>query len=306
VTLTLLGILGLAAMAGAGMIIAFVVLGLTPADDRGGLRTQLDGAFQGVAERVSAREQRRGRVPLPERLARAGLRLKPSEYIMAQVGCTALVAAVCFLRFGLSVAVPIGAVLGVLVPGLYVKFRAGRRLKRLNNQLVDVLSLMANSMKAGHSLPQTLDVISKDAKPPIQEEFGRCVRELQVGGSLENALANTARRSGSDDLELVVTAILVQMSVGGNLAGMLETIGSTIRERVRIKGEISAATAQGRMSGWIVTGMPIAMAGLFLLISPSYFKPMTEQLFGWLMLGAAGMLILMGNYFIRKVVKIDV
>jgi tight adherence protein B len=306
VTLTLLGILGLAAMAGAGMIVAFVVLGLTPADDRGGLRTQLDGAFQGVAERVSAREQRRGRVPLPERLARAGLRLKPSEYIMAQVGCTALVAAVCFLRFGVSVAVPIGAVLGVLVPGLYVKFRAGRRLKRLNNQLVDVLSLMANSMKAGHSLPQTLDVISKDAKPPIQEEFGRCVRELQVGGSLENALANTARRSGSDDLELVVTAILVQMSVGGNLAGMLETIGSTIRERVRIKGEISAATAQGRMSGWIVTGMPIAMAGLFLLISPSYFKPMTEQLFGWLMLGAAGMLILMGNYFIRKVVKIDV
>jgi tight adherence protein B len=306
VTLTLLGILGLAAMAGAGMIIAFVVLGLTPADDRGGLRTQLDGAFQGVAERVSAREQRRGRVPLPERLARAGLRLKPSEYIMAQVGCTALVAAVCFLRFGVSVAIPIGAVLGVLVPGLYVKFRAGRRLKRLNNQLVDVLSLMANSMKAGHSLPQTLDVISKDAKPPIQEEFGRCVRELQVGGSLENALANTARRSGSDDLELVVTAILVQMSVGGNLAGMLETIGSTIRERVRIKGEISAATAQGRMSGWIVTGMPIAMAGLFLLISPSYFKPMTEQIFGWLMLGAAGMLILMGNYFIRKVVKIDV
>jgi tight adherence protein B len=306
VTLTLLGILGLAAMAGAGMIVAFVVLGLTPADDRGGLRSQLDGAFQGVAERVSAREQRKGRVPLPERLARAGLRLKPSEYIMAQVGCTALVAAVCFLRFGVSVAVPIGALLGVLVPGLYVKFRAGRRLKRLNNQLVDVLSLMANSMKAGHSLPQTLDVISKDAKPPIQEEFGRCVRELQVGGSLENALANTARRSGSDDLELVVTAILVQMSVGGNLAGMLETIGSTIRERVRIKGEISAATAQGRMSGWIVTGMPIAMAGLFLLISPSYFKPMTEQLFGWLMLGAAGMLILMGNYFIRKVVKIDV
>jgi tight adherence protein B len=306
VTLTLLGILGLAAMAGAGMLVAFIVLGTAPPDDRGGLRSQLDGAFQGVAERVSAREQRKGRVPLPERLARAGLRLKPSEYIMAQVGCTALVAGICFLRFGVSVAVPIGAVLGLLVPGMYVKFRAGRRLKRLNNQLVDVLSLMANSMKAGHSLPQTLDVISKDAKPPIQEEFGRCVRELQVGGSLENALANTARRSGSDDLELVVTAILVQMSVGGNLAGMLETIGSTIRERVRIKGEISAATAQGRMSGWIVTGMPIAMAGLFLLISPSYFKPMTEQLIGWLMLGAAGMLILMGNYFIRKVVKIDV
>jgi tight adherence protein B len=300
------GIIVLACVAAGGMLVAFVVLGLTPPEDRSGLRTQLDGAFQGVAERVSAREQRRGRAPLPERLARAGLRLKPSEYIMAQAGCTALLAAICFFRFGVSIAVPIGAVLGLLVPGMYVKFRMGRRLKRLNNQLVDVLSLMANSMKAGHSLPQTLDVIAKDARPPIQEEFGRCVRELQVGGSLENALANLARRSGSDDLDLVVTAVLVQMSVGGNLAGMLETIGGTIRERVRIKGEIAAATAQGRMSGWIVTGMPIAMAGLFLLISPNYFRPMTQQLLGWVMLGAAGMLILMGNYFIRKVVKIDV
>jgi tight adherence protein B len=306
VSVTLIGILVLAGMAAAGMLVAFVVLGLTPPQDRNGLRSQLDGAFQGVAERVSAREQRRGRAPLPERLARAGLRLKPSEYIMAQVGCAALLAAICFLRFGLSIAIPIGAVLGVLIPGMYVKFRMKRRLKRLNNQLVDVLNLMSNSMKAGHSLPQTLAVISKDARPPIQEEFGRCVRELQVGGSLENALANLARRTGSDDLDLVVTAILVQMSVGGNLAGMLETIGSTIRERVRIKGEISAATAQGRMSGWIVTGMPIAMAGLFLLISPSYFRPMTEQLIGWAMLGVAGLLILMGNYFIRKVVKIDV
>jgi tight adherence protein B len=306
VNVTLIGIFVLAGVAAVGMLVAFVVLGLTPPEDRGGLRSQLDGAFQGVAERVSAREQRRGRAPLPERLARAGLRLKPSEYIMAQVGCTALASIICFLRFGVSIAVPIGAVLGVLIPGMYVKFRMKRRLKRLNNQLVDVLNLMSNSMKAGHSLPQTLDVISKDTRPPIQEEFGRCVRELQVGGSLENALANLARRTGSDDLDLVVTAILVQMSVGGNLAGMLETIGSTIRERVRIKGEISAATAQGRMSGWIVTGMPIAMAGLFLLISPSYFRPMTEQLIGWAMLGVAGLLILMGNYFIRKVVKIDV
>src|SRR5438270_66777 len=130
-------------------------------------------------------------------------------------------------------------------------------------------------------------------------------REQQSGRPVENALSNLARRSGSDDLELVVTAILVQMTVGGNLAGMLETIAFTIRERVRIQGEISAATAQGRMSGWIVTGMPIVVAGIFLLISPSYFRPMTQQLLGWIMLGVAGGMILMGNFFIRKMVKID-
>jgi len=308
--MVLIGIIVLAAMAGAGMLVTFLVLALTPSlesdPDRAGLRNQLDGAFQAVAERVSAREQRRGRPPLPERLARAGLRFKPSEYIMAQVGCTAVLAALCFLRFGVSIFVPIAALLGYAIPSLYVKFRTGRRLKQLNGQLGDVLSLMANSMKAGHSLPQTLDLISRDARPPIQEEFARCVRELQIGSSVDNALANLARRSGSDDLELVVTAILVQMTVGGNLAAMLETIAFTIRERVRIKGEISAATAQGRMSGWIITGMPIVVAGIFLLISPTYFRPMTQQLLGWIMLGVAGGLILMGNFVIRKMVKIDV
>ena len=308
--MVLIAILGLAAMAGVGMLVTFLVLAFSPSkeggQERDGMRNQLDSAFQAVAERVSAREQQRGRPPLPERLARAGLRLKPSEYIMAQVGCTAVLALAAFLRFGVSIAVPIAALLGYIAPGLYVKFRTGRRLKELNSQLVDILSLMSNSMKAGHSLPQTLDLISKDARPPIQEEFQRCVRELQIGSSVENALTNLARRSGSDDLELVVTAILVQMTVGGNLAGMLETIAFTIRERVRIKGEISAATAQGRMSGWIVTGMPIVVAGIFLLISPSYFRPMTQQLLGWIMLGVAGGMILMGNFFIRKMVKIDV
>src|SRR5437660_2482482 len=297
-------------MAGVGMLVTFLVLALSPSkeegQERGGMKNQLDSAFMAVAERVSAREQQRGRPELPERLARAGLRLKPSEYIMAQVGCTAVLALGAFLRFGVSIAVPIAALLGYIAPGLYVKFRTGRRLKELNSQLVDILSLMSNSMKAGHSLPQTLDLISKDARPPIQEEFARCVRELQIGSSVENALANMGRRSGSDDLELVITAILVQITVGGNLAGMLETIAFTIRERVRIQGEISAATAQGKMSGWIITGMPIVVAGIFLLISPSYFRPMTQQLLGWIMLGVAGGMILMGNFFIRKMVKIDV
>jgi len=123
---------------------------------------------------------------------------------------------------------------------------------------------------------------------------------------MENALASMARRSGSDDLELMVTAMLVQLTVGGNLAATLEKIAHTVRERVRIKGEISAATAQGRMSGWIITGMPIAVAGILFLIAPTYFRPMTEQLLGWLMLVFAGFLILIGNLVIRKIVKIEV
>jgi tight adherence protein B len=299
-----------ATVSGAGMMVAFGTLALTPSPVEPGapvgFRNQVDGAFQAVAGRVSRGQQRRGRAPLPDRLARAGLRLKPSEYVMMQGGCALLLSLLCLFRFGVSVVIPIGAVIGMVLPGFYLKFRISRRLKQLNEQLVDVLSLMSNSLKAGHALPQTLELISRNARPPISEEFARCVRELQVGGSMENALNNLARRSGSDDLELMVTAMLVQLTVGGNLASTLEKIAHTIRERVRIKGEISAATAQGKMSGWIVTGMPIAVAGALFVMTPAYFRPMTEQLLGWLMMGFAGGLILIGNLIIRKIVKIQV
>ncbi len=305
--MALLLIFVLACVTATGVLLAFIAIALSPAPDgSAGLRGQLDGALQSVSERMSQRERSRGRPPLPERLARAGLRLRPSEYLMAQVGCAAVLLLLSFVRFGLSLVVPVAAVLGLLVPGFYVRYRIRSRLRRLSDQLPDVLSLMANSLKAGHALPQTLEVIAKEARPPIAEEFARCVRELQVGGSMEGALHNLARRSGSDDLELMVTAILVQISVGGNLAGTLERIAHTIRERVRIKGEIAAATAQGRMSGLIITLMPVAVAMLLFVISPTYFRPMTQQLLGWLMLGLAGFLILIGNLFIRKIVKIEV
>jgi tight adherence protein B len=303
--LLLLLLLLLAAAAGAGVLLAFVALARSPAPE-GGIRGQLDLAFQGVTERMSQRERRRGRAPLEERLARAGLRLRPSEYVIAQLGCAVALAVLGLARFGVSLVVPVAAVLGLLVPGLFVKFRMQRRLKHLNSQLGDVLSLMANSLKAGHALPQTLEVIAREARPPIAEEFARCVRELQVGGAMEGALNNLARRSGSEDLELMVTAVLVQLTVGGNLAGTLERIAHTIRERVRIKGEIAAATAQGRMSGWIVTLLPISVAVLLFVISPTYFRPMTQQLLGWMMLVGAGLLILTGNLVIRRIVRIDV
>lgn len=295
----------LAAVVGSGVLLVFLALARSPAPE-GGLRGQLDVAFQGMTERLSERERSRGRPTLEERLARAGLRVRPSEYIVAQAACAALLGLLALLRFRLSLAVPLAAVLGALVPGLFVRFRIGSRLKHLNNQLSDVLSLMANSLKAGHALPQTLEVIATEARPPIAEEFARCVRELKVGASIEDALGNLARRTGSEDLELVVTAILVQLSVGGNLAGTLERIAHTIRERVRIKGEIATATAQGRMSGWIVTLMPIAVAMLLFVISPDYFRPMTQNFLGWIMLAGAGILILTGNFVIRRIVRIDV
>jgi tight adherence protein B len=298
----------LSAAAAGGVLLAFVMLAVAPAPARSaaGGRSALDLPFQAVAERFVRRDQRRGRAPLPERLARAGLRFRPSEYVMAQVGAAGALGLLCLVRFGIGVAMVAGVLVGLVLPGFYVRLRTGRRLKKLNGQLVDVLGLMANSLKAGHALPQTLELVARDAGAPIAEEFARCVRELQVGGSQEEALTNLARRTGSDDLELVVTAMLVQLTVGGNLAATLETVSHTIRERVRIKGEISAATAQGRVSGIVITGMPIAVAALLYVISPTYFRPMTQQPLGWLMLGAAAVMIGIGNLVIRRIVKIDI
>jgi tight adherence protein B len=300
-----IAMLVLAAAAGGGVLLVFISMARASAPE-GGLRGQLDSAFQGVTERLGERERSRGRPTLEERLARAGLRLRPSEYIVGQAVGAGVLGVLALLRFGVSLAVPVAAVLGLLVPGLVLRFLIGGRLRHLNAQLGDVLSLMANSLKAGHALPQTLEVIANESRPPIAEEFARCVRELKVGGSMEGALSNLARRTGSEDLELVVTAVLVQLTVGGNLAGTLERIAHTIRERVRTKGEIATATAQGKMSGWIVTMMPIAVAVLLFVISPNYFRPMTQQLLGWIMLVFAGLMILTGNFIIRKIVRIDV
>jgi tight adherence protein B len=303
----LLLIVILAGLAAAGVVLVFIALASRPQTERpAGGHTPLSGAFEAVAAQVSVRQQRRGKPPLSERLARAGLRLKPSEYVMLQTLCAVVLGGVCFLRFGVNPVVIVGAVLGLLLPGLYLKYRTRRRLKALDQQLVDVLTLMSNSLRAGHALPQTLQLIAQDSRPPISEEFSRCVRELQVGGSMEVALANLARRSGSEDLDLMVTAMLVQMTVGGNLAATLEKISETIRDRIRVKGEISASTAHGRMSGWIITMLPVGLGALLFFISPSYFRPMTQGLLGWVMLGGAGFLILIGNLFIRKVVKVDV
>jgi tight adherence protein B len=294
-------LMALAAVAAGGLLLAFAVLAFIPS------RTdadELDAPYVPAAVEEGGRKPRKP--PLAERLARSGLRLRASEFRMLQAGCAAAVGLLCLLRFGIGLVPAIGALVGLALPGFYLKLRAGRRLKRFNSQLVDVLSLMGGSLKAGHALPQTLELISTNMRPPMGEEFARCVREMQVGGSIDAALINLARRSGSVDMELVVTAMLVQINVGGNLAGTLERISYTIRERIRIHAEVAAATAQGRISSWVVTGLPVGVAGLLFVISPTYFRPMTQQPLGWLMLGGAGFLILIGNLVIRKVVSVEI
>ena len=270
------------------------------------IRERLNRIFQPAADRLGKGDVKKGRPPLQEQLQKADLKLRTSEYFMIQIACVIGLALIGLLRFGISWQLFALGVFGYFLPGFYVKRRMAKRLKAFNDQLGDTLVLLSNALKAGYSFAQAIDTVSKNASPPIAEEFARCVREMNLGGSVEEALNNMIKRIESPDFDLVVTAVAIHRTVGGNLAEILDNIAHTIRERIRIKGEIKTLTAQASASGTLITLMPIGLCVFMYFVTPSYFKPMTESFIGWAMLGAAAFFIFIGNLIIRKIVAIEV
>ena len=238
-------------------------------------------------------------------LARANLKLKVSEYYYIRVG-TALGLGLVLgvLRDPLSGV--IGLILGYLMPRFYVSRRIAGRLGAFNKQLADTITLLSNSLRAGSSFLQSIELVSRETPSPMGEEMGRVVRELNLGLGMEEALANLVRRIRSDDLDLMVTAIGVQQQVGGNLAEILDTIAFTIRERVRIKGEINTLTAQGRMSGYLVAFLPIGIAVTLNFINPAFMQPLFTETLGRILLGVGGVMMVIGFFMIQKIVDIKV
>jgi tight adherence protein B len=252
-------------------------------------------------------------------LARADLKMRPAEFLLAWAATPFVFAVVAFFAgyffAGLQhpVALVVIFLLGLWAPRLYLKRRQAKRLKAFAGQLPETITLLANSLRAGSSFLQGMELITREARPPISEEFERVVREMQLGVALQPALNNLARRVASEDLELMVTAIQIQSTVGGNLATVLDAIAHTIRERIRIYGEIQTLTAMQRYSGYVITLLPIGLAGLLFLISPSYITVMLErppEMLGlpmgvvFFLVGLVSMGI--GYLFIRRIVDIKV
>jgi tight adherence protein B len=198
---------------------------------------------------------------------------------------------------------------GLFIPRFYVNQAKRRRLKKFDDQLGDMLNLMVNGLRAGFSTLQAMEAISHEMPTPIADEFRRVVQEMQLGITTEEALDHMLRRIHSDDLDLVITAINVQREVGGNLAEILDVISFTIRERVRIKGEIQTLTAQGRATAWVISALPIALIGLLFLVNRTYvmqfFNPETRNC-GIPMLCLAGLMVGSGFYATQKIVDIDI
>src|SRR5438552_3511986 len=269
-----------------------------------GFRDSLNRLFQPAADRVGRGDAKKGKPSVAEQLQRADLKLRPSEYFMIQIGTGLLVGLIGYWRWGLVFALLFFA--GYLIPGFYVKYRVSQRLKKFNTQLGDTLTLLSNALKAGYSFAQAIDTVAKNAVPPIGDEFGRAVREMNLGGSPDEALMNITKRVISPDFDLVATAYAIHRTVGGNLAEILDNIAYTIRERVRIKGEIATLTAQARASGTLITALPIVLAAFMYFVTPTYFRPMFGSIIGWILLAIGGFMIFVGNLIIRRVVAIEV
>lgn len=270
-----------------------------------------------VADRLDRTMANRGFFrKIKARLSKADLKLRVSEYILLQLLSAAGTGFVAFLVFDrLVIMAVIGAIVGLFIPGIYVGFVARKRINAFDNQLSDTLNLWVNALRSGYSVLQGMEAIATELPPPVSVEFERVVQEVRLGLSVPQALGNMLRRVPSDDLDLVITAVNIQREVGGNLAEVLDTISFTIRERVRIKGEIRTLTAQGRLSGWIISFLPLALALILFAINPEYMsqlwireRPIILNILpcGWIVIAVGLTMMVIGMVAIQKIVDIEV
>lgn len=245
---------------------------------------------------------------LSTQLARADLKLTVGEYLALLVITILAGGGIGYVISGRSpIFAILGAAAGYFVPSIYVGAMQSRRLNRFNDQLGDTINLLVNGLRSGYSILQAMEAVARELPPPVSHEFDRVIKEVQLGLTMEQALQNMLRRVKSDDLDLVVTAINVQREVGGNLAEILEVISHTIRERVRIKGEIRVLTAQGMLTGYVISGLPIAITLLLYLLNREYISRLwTSGLCGWIMIAAGLILIVSGFLIIQKIVRIEI
>jgi tight adherence protein B len=274
---------------------------------------------QALAQLNKVVEQRDFGANLARDIARADLKLKPSEFLAIWAGS---IIGVPLLFIALSLGLPalrnplallIGAFIGFILPRLWLGRRKGGRLGAFNKQLPDTITLLANGLRAGSSFLQAVELVVRESRPPMSTEFSRVIREVNLGLPFEAAMENMVRRVRSEDLELMATAINIQHTVGGNLAEILDSIAFTIRERIRIKGEIRTLTAQQRLSGYVVGFLPIGLAGFLFVAAPNFMDPMFQKPpealglpLGVVILAFGGFMMFIGFLLIRKIVDIEV
>lgn len=242
-------------------------------------------------------------------LARADIKLKPGEFVALMLISSFGTSVLAYYVFDGSILFSlVGVVLGPFIPRIIVKNKQSARLKKFSDQLPDMLNLMVNGLRAGFSTMQAMEAISKEMPSPINDEFRRVVQEIQLGIPVETAMENLLRRIPSDDLDLVITAINVQREVGGNLSEILENISHTIRERIRIKGEITTLTSQVVYSGRFLSILPVILSLILWLVNRPYMMQffLEPKICGIGMLCLGAVMIMVGYFIMQKIADIEV
>lgn len=260
-----------------------------------------------LAEEIDRELTKRGKsTDMAQELARADLKLTPGEFFL--INMVAVIGAAIggyFIFRQAFMALPTG-IAGYFAPRIYLKFRQARRQSAFADQLPDAVGLLANSLRSGYSLPQSMELLSREMPPPISEEFSRVVREIGLGVAFEQALNNMVRRIKNDDLDLMVTAILVNHEVGGNLSQVLDIIGHTIRERIRIKGEIKVLTAQQKGAGYLVGSMPFILTVILFILNGDYMGELFRSLCGEILACTSFGFVATAFFLINKITNIEV
>ena len=239
-------------------------------------------------------------------LKQAGIPLFGAEFIIITVVCSILGGlAIYIITFNVSIA-PLASVGILLIFWLWVRMRIGKRRKAFTEQLGDCLTTVANALRAGYSFQQAMDVVAREMEPPISTEFERVTTDIAMGVTLEEALEQMNKRVGSPDYDLVVTAVLIQREIGGNLAQILDTISDTINERIRMKREINALTAQGRFSAWVLIVLPFVTAAFCYVFNHDQTMMLVTEDSGRIALAVAIIMEFIGFITIRKIVDIKV
>lgn len=242
-------------------------------------------------------------------LERAEVKLRPSEYLMVRL-MLGLVAAAFITLLGRSaiafvVGIPIGAIM-YMMPAYWLRLKTQRRTDKINAQLVETITLIGNALRAGFAFAQAVDVAAKRMGPPMSVELNRMLLDVNLGSTVEDALSAMSQRIGGDDVDMVVTAILIQRNTGGNLAEVLEQVTTTMRDRERIQGEIKTMTSSQRLTGWVLSLWPVTLGLLFYVVSPATTSMLWKSQTGLFLLGIWVVLNFLGVYSLRRILSIDI
>jgi tight adherence protein B len=257
-----------------------------------------------ASERAIDKQGSHSRLQL--QLDQAGLDLRPAEWMLIRAGVAVGVAVLLALALPWWLGVLLGLLVGWVGTGLYRSVRASRRSRRFAEMLPDSLQLVVSALRSGFSLPQAVDAVVREGDEPVSTEFGRALAETRLGADLGDALVHTAQRNRNEDLSWLVMAIRVQREVGGNLSEVVETTVDTMRERARLRRFVRSLSAEGRLSAWVLTGIPIGLGAFMFAFRGDYLRPLYTTALGLLMLGLGVVLMAVGAFWMTRLIKLEV